>query len=239
MTKKNRRKNRIKLEVIVTTIEEAILLDQSGLVDRMEFLINLEEGGLTPPLNWVKRIGESVKKTPINVMIRPHSLSFHYSEKDFSELIKYVKKIKQYNINGIVFGALKKDLTIDLKKVGTMIRAKGELDFTFHRAIDETKNPTKEIKKLTKYKINSILTSGGEQKAIDALEELKMMKKILGKKITLMPGSGIDHLNIKQIIEELKPSEIHVGTCIREEKKVSGKIDLELLKKLREIIDQV
>ena len=68
------------IEVIATTIEDAIRIEKSGC-NRIELVSALTEGGLTPSYALIKNVVKSVN-IPVNVMIRPHAKSFNYTYKE-------------------------------------------------------------------------------------------------------------------------------------------------------------
>ncbi len=69
------------IEFIATTIEDALIIEESG-ADRIELVSSLAEGGLTPSHALIEAVVNSVK-IPVNVMVRPHSQSFCYTQKGF------------------------------------------------------------------------------------------------------------------------------------------------------------
>ncbi|NQX83412.1 MAG: hypothetical protein HRS50_01700, partial [Mycoplasmataceae bacterium] len=129
----------IKLEIIAWTIEDAKKIEQAG-ADRIELVVDLFRGGLTPPLDLVKKVVSSVS-IPVRVMIRDTDESFIYNTKTMDNHIKYIKNLKDINPEGIVFGSLLKNknekLRINYKDLKRVIRSKGDMKLTFHRAFDE------------------------------------------------------------------------------------------------------
>lgn len=77
------------IEFIATTIEDALLIEKSG-ADRIELVSALAEGGLTPSHALIEAVVNSVK-IPVNVMVRPHSQSFCYTQNDL-EIMKKISK---------------------------------------------------------------------------------------------------------------------------------------------------
>jgi len=57
-------------------------------------------------------------------------------------------------------------------------------------------DPLKELEKLIQLGVERVLTSGQKQKAVKGIELLKELKKNAKDKIIIMPGSGINKLNI-------------------------------------------
>lgn len=126
----------MKLEIIATSLNDAKKIALGG-ADRIELVKNIHEGGLTPDIALIKEVCSNVE-IPVYVMLRPHSSSFVYNKKDQKLIFKDLKKIKKTKAQGIVFGALTKDGFIDEKLLKKVIKRKGSLGLTFHRAIDNS-----------------------------------------------------------------------------------------------------
>lgn len=220
------------LEVIATTLEEAKLIEKAG-ADRIELVSALSEGGLTPSFVLVESVLESVE-IPVNVMIRPHSQSFVYSDDEITQMVEDINVIKALGANGVVLGVLDKDKKVDFHKLKALLDEVEDLEVTFHRAIDECENIIEEIELLADIpKIKRVLSSGGEGSAEDNIDTLKDMVKILGvnNKILLI-GSGVNHKNIAEILRKTFASEIHVGRCVRNNNSCSERINEEKLVQL-------
>jgi copper homeostasis protein len=191
------------LEVICETVQDAIHAAESG-ADRIELVSALCDGGLTPSIALVEHVCNYVL-IPVRVMIRPHARSFIYDMYDQEVILKDLLKIKATKAEGIVFGALKEDKTIDYDLLNQVIKHKGHLKLTFHRAIDETKDYLSEIKTLLEYPIDSVLTSGSKPNAIEAIDLLNQIKHEFDDKgIELLAGKGIQPDNIEEFITSNK-----------------------------------
>jgi copper homeostasis protein len=162
------------LEIIAISSDDVALINESK-ADRIELVYDLPNGGLSPTLSTIK---ESVKLTniPINVMVRSQYRSFIYTDDELAEMLIYIKKINELEDkpNGIVFGSINKNKSINEEQLKKVIEVKGDLELVFHRAFDESKDYKSNIEILKKYKeVKILLTSGTKPKAIDAKEELK------------------------------------------------------------------
>jgi copper homeostasis protein len=54
-----------------------------------------------------------------------------------------------------------------------------------------------------------VLTSGGKEYAYEGIERLKSLVSQAGSRITIMPGSGINELNLLEIAQETSAYEFH------------------------------
>ncbi len=166
------------IEVIVQNEQEAIRAEKMGAA-RLELVSAIDEGGLTPSFETIKQVLNSVT-IPVQVMIRPHSRDFFYSDLEMNTIIEDVKNVLNLGGHGIVFGALTKDYTIDEKALEKIIALSDQLDITFHRAFDEIDDQLSAYRVLTTYKkqVNRILTSGGHMDCLKGKHELRKLVEL-------------------------------------------------------------
>ena len=207
----------MKIEIIVTNLEEAILAEQYG-ADRLELIHDFSLGGLSPALELSKQVCAAVN-IPVCVMIRPHGKNFIYDVDDIKQILNEINYLREHtNAYGIVFGALTSDSHLDTNLLKQVIANKGHLALTFHRAIDATNNPLTCYQELLNYKeIDLVLTSGGKATALEGAEVIKKMIEI-GKKYSyanILAGSGITPDNAQEIINCTGVTQIHLGSGVR------------------------
>ena len=195
-------------EVCVDNIKDAMRAVDLG-ANRIEYCSKLNEEGLTPDIEDVKYLLKNIN-IPLRIMIRPHSKSFNYSEKDISIMLRDISTFKKIDIDGIVIGCLNKDDEIDLKKINLLIEKARPLKVIFHKAIDITSDPLKSLKNLIKYSnINGVLTSGGFKKAEDGVKLLKKMLDICPINFELIIAGKITSENINKINQKLSAKFYH------------------------------
>jgi len=182
------------IEVCADSYEYAEKAEKAG-ADRIEFCKHLHLDGLTPNYKTAKKTIENLN-IPVFVLIRPRHGDFNYSEKEFELMKADIVKFKEMGCKGIVSGILNNDNTIDIKRTNELVNLSRPLEFTFHRAFDVVTDPLKELEKLIQLGVERVLTSGQKQKAVKGIELLKELKKNAKDKIIIMPGSGINKLNI-------------------------------------------
>ena len=222
------------LEIIAPNSEEAKIIQDCG-GDRIELVSALSEGGLTPSYGIIKEVIKSVS-IPVNVIIRPHSRSFVYSEGDIRAMESDIKLAKDLGANGIVIGALDEKNNIDIKAIEKLIAFGEGLEITFHRAIDEMENLVDAVKLLAKYKeITNILTSGGKGSIVDNISTLRRMADV-SDHIRILAGGGLNLDNISNFIQPKLDLDFHFGTAVRAEKSSQGLIEKEKLNHLRTFI---
>jgi copper homeostasis protein len=218
---KARRKDRFKqmstegplLEVCVDSVESAIAAENGG-ADRVELCSNLDVGGTTPSLGLIESVRSNIS-IPLHVMIRPRGGDFCYSNEEIDVMERDISAAKRLGADGVVFGVLTEDRSVDTKLVRTLLKLASPLDVTFHRAFDVVKNPLRSLEGLIALGVPRILTSGQGATAMDGLPMLiRLMKNAKGRTI-LMPGSGINERNVGLLLKITKTSEIHVSSGVR------------------------
>lgn len=218
------------IEIIGTTLEDVKRIEESG-ADRIELVSALSEGGLTPSYSLIKRAVRSVN-IPVNVMIRPHSKSFIYTQEEIQLMVEDIKIAKELNANGVVFGVLNKHNEICIPSLEELLKACDGIDVTFHKAIDELSDQVKGIEVLAKYEqVKNVLTSGGKG---DILENISVIKNMVEKSehINVIAGGGLNFQNIKEVMNNTKALQYHFGTAIRNDRSVFGETNTDRLELL-------
>lgn len=186
--------NNYLLEICCYSAKDVQLAAEGG-AQRVELCNGYEVGGTTPsPGNLI--LAKSLCKIPVYVMIRPRGGNFFYTKTEKKVMLKDIEMALLNKADGIVFGALNKDGSIDQEFCKQALALCGKTPTTFHRAIDICENVKDAIDFLIKIGMENILTSGGQTKAIQGIEQLKMMQSYANNKIHIMAGSGLNAENI-------------------------------------------
>jgi copper homeostasis protein len=85
------------------------------------------------------------------------------------------------------------------------------MEVTFHRAFDRCRDPFEALEALCELGCNRILTSGQQVKAIDALDLIQQLVQAADGRIVIMPGSGVQPDNIKEIRDRTGAVEFHAS----------------------------
>lgn len=200
------------LEIIGVTLEEAIQIEKLGAT-QIELISGFAEGGLTPSYGLIEKSIKSLN-IPVNVMLRPHSRSFAYSQYDLDVMHEDAIIMYGLGVKNIVVGVLDTNGLPDLKALDYILEGT-DLTITFHRAFDSSSDLLKSLEILKCYKrVKTILTSGGEGKAKD---NLNMLKKIIANRahINVLVASGVSPENMEDINRELNNPNYHIGTAVR------------------------
>ena len=200
---------KILFEACVDSVESAINAEAGG-ADRIELCADLLEGGITPSYAMIKLVLEKLK-IPVNVIIRPRGGDFLYTDYEFEVMRSDIEFCKQAGVNGIVIGILNDDGTIDKTRTQKLIEAAKPMSVTFHRAFDMTREPEESLNTLIELCIDRLLTSGQEADVHKGIPTLKKLVELAGDKIIIMPGGGVNEINIKEVVEETGVKEIHAS----------------------------
>ncbi|WP_341418975.1 copper homeostasis protein CutC [Paenibacillus filicis] len=213
------------IEVIATSVEDARIAEQAG-AGRIELVSGLAEGGVTPSYGLICGVLRAVT-IPVHVMIRPHALSFQYDRYDLESMQEDIRVARGCGAVGIVVGALSADGDIDEEALLPLLREAEGLSVTFHRAFDETRSLEQSFRQLERLPgINRVLTSGGKPSVLEAAAEIRNLLALSREsQISILAGSGLGVDSLAAFIKQTGVSEVHMGTGVRVEGRVSAPLD--------------
>ncbi|MGL4521593.1 MAG: copper homeostasis protein CutC [Bacilli bacterium] len=212
----------IKTEIIATTLDDLDAIVTGG-AHRIELVSALSEGGLTPSYGMCAQFRQS--RIPVRAMIRPHSNSFVYSPLDMHVMLDDVAMVRDMGLDGIVVGMLTENGDIDVLNLERILAVSGDLNVTFHRAIDDCNDPVAAVKLLKQYpQIATILTSGGPGIAFDNKETLKQMVLAADDAFEIQAGAGMNESNAQEVATYCGVPAIHFGTAARPEKSMTRSV---------------
>src|SRR4051794_24537161 len=146
------------LEIAAFNIQSALVAAKAG-ADRIELCENPADGGTTPSFGTLKTVREKIN-IPVFPIVRPRGGDFLYSDEEFEVIKKDVVLIKSLGFEGIVFGLLKKDGTIDKQRTAKLVELAYPIEVTFHRAFDRAVEPLHALEEIITCGCQQILTSG-------------------------------------------------------------------------------
>ncbi len=215
-----------KLEVIVLNKEDSIVAEQAG-ADRLELVSEMAVGGLSPDIDVVRAVVESVS-IPVNVMVRFKSTDFVYDEADMKLLIEYIETIKDLGINGIVFGSLDNQGNVNREQLQLIIDHCQGLEITYHRAIDQSQSQYLSNVEIIDGHVTNVLTSGGIETSIT--ENIDLLASISDKRLNVLVGGGIKADNYQLLFNRLKLVDFHIGSLAYNNGDFSAGINSEMVK---------
>lgn len=233
------------LEVIVSSLEEARAAWEGGAT-RFEVAVQLEKGGLTPPVELVREIVEKVP-VPARIMLREHSGFALTGSQELQTLIRKARAIAKFPVNGLVFGWVK-DGQIDMDPMRSIIDAVPGTHFTVHNAIEMTEDPIRTLqtlKSLPAVDLALVCACKGLKRRMPGtldkkIERLKHYKSVWenGKRHLLVNG-----LLVKQVGEVWCATgirEFHFGNQMKTPEAFYpvGKVDPQKVREVLKILNQ-
>ncbi|WP_026308913.1 copper homeostasis protein CutC [Spirosoma spitsbergense] len=187
------------IEVCVYSLESCQTAQRAG-ASRVELCGGMAEGGTTPSAGLIQLARQNLS-IPIHVMIRPRGGDFHYSETELAVMRVDIKVAKSLGADGLVFGILNADGTVNETQTKELVELAQPLPVTFHRAFDMTRDPLEALEAVIRSGATCILTSGQHQTAEQGLSVLRQLTEKAAGRITLMAGAGVNTHNAGQLAE--------------------------------------
>ena len=199
----------MKLEICIDSYESFINAKAAG-ANRVEICSALDLDGISPSVGLVSKISKE-KNIEKVVMIRPRPYDFFYNDGEFEMMKEEIRIYKDFDIDGFVFGLLKKDGRIDLARTKELVELSRPKEAIFHRAFDYSKDGEEVIDNLIEIGIKRILTSGKRAAAIEGIELLSRINHKYKDQIEIMAGSGVNYSNIKEIYRKSGIENFHMS----------------------------
>ena len=197
------------LEISVETVEAALAAERGG-ADRIELCCDLSLGGVTPGAGLVSTVQKQIL-IPVVVMIRPRGGDFVYSTAEFAEMKRAVSAVKEWGLDGVVLGILRKDRQVDIERTRELVELARPLPVTYHCAFDEAPDQRRVLEEVIQTGASRILTSGGANSALEGGAILAELVAAAGDRVVIVPGAGINASNVLQIAQQTGAHEFHSG----------------------------
>ncbi|MBL8030682.1 MAG: copper homeostasis protein CutC, partial [Candidatus Doudnabacteria bacterium] len=120
-------------------------------------------------------------------------------------------------VDGVVFGILNPDGTLDKARCKELIDKARPLRCTCHRAFDMTRDPFQALEDCIEVGFERILTAGQRPKALEGAGLIKQLIEKAGDRIKIMPGSGVNEQTVQQIVSITGAREIHFSSTAQRE----------------------
>ena len=226
---------RVIVECCANSVSSALTAIQAG-ANRIELCKNLENGGETPDYSDILEI-RSLTNIDLHILILPKANNFIYSNKDLKKIIEDIQFCKNNKINGVVIGALNKDLSINMKQTKELVEIARPMRVTFHRAFDTISKLENDLNKIIECGCDYLLTSGQKPNVDDGLNNISKLVKQSSQKIKIIAGGGVNHNNVESLYK-IGVREFHLSGTLKNKSKILetdyNLINL-LVKKLRDI----
>ena len=197
------------LEVCCGSVED-VLQAQRGGADRVELNSCLFHGGLTPSIGELIA-AKQLSSLPIMTMVRPRQGGFCYTDAEFRTALADAEALLERGADGLVFGFLNADGTLDAERTRELARMAGNRTKVFHRAIDVADDWKRMLGQLIEIGVDRVLTSGLAPDVYYGIDVIREMMDFAQGAIQILPGAGVNLKNVDKIIEFTGCDQIHVA----------------------------
>lgn len=217
-----------KLEIACFNLESAVIAQENG-ADRVELCAEMEVGGTTPNFEIAKQV-RNIISIDLNVMIRPRSGNFVYSDGEFEQMKNEIVQFKEMGVNGFVFGMLNEDNSVNKSQNSELVALAKPFPCTFHRAFDEVSDAFQSLEEIIQCGFQTILTSGQKPNVMEGINQLKGLVSKANNRIVIMPGGGLRSTNIEVLQEQTKATFYH-SSAITDGSEIANPEEIIQLKK--------
>lgn len=196
-----------RFEICANSVASCIAAQEGG-ANRVELCAGIPEGGTTPSYGMIRSARECIS-IALNVIIRPRGGDFLYSEEEINEMLYDIKVAKELGADGLVFGCLLPDGSVDKVNMARLMEAAGDTPVTFHRAFDHSSDPMQALEDIIELGCARILTSGCRPTALEGAGLLAKLVEKAGDRLIIMPGCGVKESNIAEIARLSGAREFH------------------------------
>lgn len=202
--------NPILFEVCCGSTADAIAAYNGG-ANRVELNSDMFHGGLTPTLGSLLTVKAHCPGLKVMCMVRPREGGFHYSDIEFETMLRDAKIFLDNGADGIVFGFLHEDGTVDTDRVKKMLEVIGDHESVFHRAIDVVPDWKTALDQLIELGVTRVLTSGQKPTVPEGIFTIKAMMDYAAGRIQVLPGAGITPENAQWVRQMTGTTMMHAA----------------------------
>lgn len=200
--------SRIVLEICCASIDDAIAAERGG-ANRIELCSALFLGGLTPSTGTIIEVKKRLR-IPVMAMVRPRAGGFCYSSAEMEVMERDVEIAINHGADGVVFGILNSDGTIDMARCKRMRDCAGDRQSVFHRAFDSTPDPFRALDQLIDLGITRVLTSGQQNSAPEGAVLIRKLIDHAQDRIEVLPGGGIQQHTLEDMVIKTGCTQLHL-----------------------------
>lgn len=201
----------ILLETCIDSFASAAAAKVGG-AERLEVCGALAIGGTTPSRGLVEQCVTDLEM-PVMMMVRPHDGGFIYDNDHIDTMLRDIEVAKSIGVQGIVFGALTDQRTLDRETCRRLIDAAESLETTFHRAFDLVPEPLAALDELETLGFTRVLTSGQRTTAFSGARLIRELTD-RASSLTVLAGAGVNAENARQLVELTGVREIHASASV-------------------------
>jgi len=169
------------------------------------------EGGLTPSASELDAV-RAQSQVPVHVMIRPRAGDFLYDAAEFELMRLAIAAAVGAGADGVVFGVLRADSTIDVPRMAELVALARPLVAVCHRAFDATPDADEARGALLALGMDGVLTSGHAPKAIDGVATLTRHIAAVGRSgapLEVIAGGSVRAENARALVNATGVRAVH------------------------------
>ena len=179
-----------------------------GGAHRAELCASLVTGGISPSPGVVAE-ARRVPGVQLVAMVRPREGDFCYTDAELASMRADVTAFREAGVDGVVFGVLHPDGTIDVERTAELVALARPCSVTFHRAFDRTRDPLAALDALIALGVDRVLTSGLAPTAHEGAPLLRRLVERAAGRITILPAVGIRPDNAAALVAATGVTEVH------------------------------
>lgn len=201
--------SKILLEVACANLQSVKAAVEGG-ADRIELCAALGAGGLTPSDGFIRE-ALRISTVPVFVMIRPREGDFLYAEDEFEIMLHDLARCRESGVTGVVTGMLTTAGQVNKSQLTRFIEHAGDMQVTFHRAFDLSRDASDSLKDLTESGIHRLLTSGMAASAPEGAACIRQLVLQSAGRPVIMAGAGVKPDNVADLVRTTGVSEVHLS----------------------------
>ena len=197
------------LEVCCGSADDAVEAYRGG-ADRVELNSDLFHGGLTPTVGTLLQVKKRIP-LPVVCMVRPREGGFCYTECEFEVMLDDARVLLEHGADGIVFGCLQEDGTVDAGRCKRMLEVIGAKESVFHRALDVVPDVFAALDTLIGLGVGRVLRSGQSPTVPEGAALIKRMIDHAAGRMEILPGGGVTAANAGYCLRETGAGMLHAA----------------------------
>jgi copper homeostasis protein len=199
---------KVLVEIVCCSVDDCVAAELGG-ADRIELCAAIPLGGLTPPLGMLL---ESKKRTglPIMSMVRPRPAGFDYTEAEMANMEWDIEIFGEHGSEGVVFGVLTSDGTIDVARNRRLIDRAGTMQKVCHRCFEVVPDPFEALEQIIDLGFTRLLTSGQRASVIEGESTVRDLIERAAGRIEIMPGAGFRPGNLAGFVQRTGCTAVHL-----------------------------
>ena len=195
-------------EACVDSLEDALRAEDCG-AERIELCSRLDLDGLTPGPELLEDVMHRLT-IPVHAMARPRGGNFVFTPDEVQETREHIDLCRSYDVAGVVVGLLRADGLVDVENTRRLAAYAAPMKVTFHKAIDVSADILVSLDQLLLIpEITGILTSGGEDTAINGIDMLQKMLDKAGERLATFAAGKVTTHNLEKLHAILQAKAYH------------------------------